>query len=232
VTDAKQSPEDSAPKVEAPAPSSTPHHDAKPTVRRLLIVLALLAVGAVTFGWARKVLPPEQLIGDPQSYNIQIQYKGPTAEAPAEFLTFDQLSGGLVEIQSSVIVNKLPIGNFTSGSPDQSFTIETQLELPGSGIEWTQCPESDGCSIVRNAAGNETIIRFLPSLLDQSQNVRLYTPMTAVIRDASLAFTYDRESANVEMPYVSVKYRPTSSGSYLPLVLFFNYSVPHASDFQ
>jgi hypothetical protein len=221
----------SAPPV--PLPSSADHHDpadhhdTKPAVRRLVIVLALLALCVVTFGSARKVLPPEQIIGDPQSYSIQIQSAGPTADSAGVFFTFSQLSGGLVEIQFSVV------GYSAAVRPGHPFAIDTRLELPGSGIKWTRCPEPNGCSVKRSSAGNQTVIQFnLPPVTPTSSTFPS-TTMTAIVQDPSLALTYDRESAIVEMPYVTLEYHPTViNGSRVPFSIFLSYAVPGAHDFQ
>jgi hypothetical protein len=241
VTDARpSSADDAATNVRKPAASPTPEKsssDARQknqTKPRLAIVAAILVIGAVAFVWARNILPKEPPVNSYATYQVTIKEGGSPGGRPVESFNFERQSNGTIKINWTYSPGFTSTG---SGSGDQILDVDTSLALVGPDIKVLQCPDPRGCRpTINNQSANETVLDFASSSLFKQTE-------TAIVRDPSLGFTYNNESALAEMPYVSVVSFPTASSTGkgqrssivandIPVSLNFGYDIPHGYDWS
>jgi hypothetical protein len=238
MTEAKQSSGDDAPtEVGTPtgpltcSSSSSGDHHKSQTVRRLVIIAVLLVIGVVAFEWANGVYPA----GPPTTYSayqVYIHEGGSPGGRPKETFTFERQPDGTIKINWTIT------SSFTSTGSSQTLQVTNQLDLFGRNITLIQCPEYQGCSVINSQADHETVITFSSSSPSPETE-------TAVVRDPSLGFSYNNETALAEMPYVSVTSLPagpepgsTGSGSApvyandIPVSVNFGYDIPGASNYD
>jgi hypothetical protein len=238
VTEAKQSSgDDASTEVGTPtgpltcSSSSSGDHHKSQTVRRLVIIAVLLVIGVVAFEWANGVYPA----GPPTTYSayqVYIHEGGSPGGRPKETFTFERQPDGTIKINWTIT------SSFTSTGSSQTLQVTNQLDLFGRNITLIQCPEYQGCSVINSQADHETVITFSSSSPSPETE-------TAVVRDPSLGFSYNNETALAEMPYVSVTSLPagpepgsTGSGSApvyandIPVSVNFGYDIPGASNYD
>jgi hypothetical protein len=238
VTEAKQSSgDDASTEVGTPtgpltcSSSSSGDHHKSQTVRRLVIIAVLLVIGIVAFEWANGVYPA----GSPTTYSayqVYIHEGGSPGGRPKETFTFERQPDGTIKINWTIT------SSFTSTGSSQTLQVTNQLDLFGRNITLIQCPEYQGCSVINSQADHETVITFSSSSPSPETE-------TAVVRDPSLGFSYNNETALAEMPYVSVTSLPvgpepgsTGSGSApvyandIPVSVNFGYDIPGASNYD
>ena len=238
MTEAKQSSgDDASTEVGTPtgpltcSSSSSGDHHKSQTVRRLVIIAVLLVIGVVAFEWANGVYPA----GPPTTYSayqVYIHEGGSPGGRPKETFTFERQPDGTIKINWTIT------SSFTSIGSSQTLQVTNQLDLFGRNITLIQCPEYQGCSVINSQADHETVITFSSSSPSPETE-------TAVVRDPSLGFSYNNETALAEMPYVSVTSLPagpepgsTGSGSApvyandIPVSVNFGYDIPGASNYD
>jgi hypothetical protein len=238
LTEAKQSSgDDASTEVGTPtgpltcSSSSSGDHHKSQTVRRLVIIAVLLVIGVVAFEWANGVYPA----GPPTTYSayqVYIHEGGSPGGRPKETFTFERQPDGTIKINWTIT------SSFTSTGSSQTLQVTNQLDLFGRNITLIQCPEYQGCSVINSQADHETVITFSSSSPSPETE-------TAVVRDPSLGFSYNNETALAEMPYVSVTSLPvgpepgsTGSGSApvyandIPVSVNFGYDIPGASNYD
>jgi hypothetical protein len=206
------------------------------TVRRLITIAVILVIGVVAYEWARHLLPNERVINSYSSYTINIQEGGSAGASPEESFTFGQRPGGTISISWKY---QPEFGSTGSGS-DQTLEVVNSLDFFGHHIKLIHCPQPDECSTLNGPSGREIVTTFeSSSLLGQTE--------TAVLKDPSLGFAYNSETAIAEMPYVSVESQPvasstgsgTGSGAKssiiandIPVSVDFDYDLPGASAYD
>ncbi len=96
--------------------------------------------------------------------------------------------------------------------------------MAGPHLKLIKCPEPRGCYAFVTPTGPEIVIEFR-----SPASLIAFTQTTAVIRDPSLAFTYDRETAMAELPYVNLESSPELRS---PFTLHFSYGIPDAGAYD